>query len=109
MFGPDALKYRLKDSGASLLVTAEEKASIVKSYPVDHIITIENDFDEFLGQEAEVYPCNMNRSANDVDVYQYARGTTKKFPNAVKHFHKSLAVSAPSAIFAYFRQEIELV
>jgi len=101
LFGPDALKYRLQDSGASVFVTTEEKASMIKDYPINHVITIEKDFDAFIGQEAESYPCNMNRSADDVAVYQYTSGTTKKFPDAVKHFHKSVAVASPAAIFGF--------
>ena len=101
LFGPDALKYRLKDSGASVLVTTEENANMIKDCPVDHVVTIENDFDALLNEEDDVYPCNTNRRANDVAVYQYTSGTTKMFPDAVKHFHKSLAVAAPSAIFGF--------
>ncbi|MEW6616388.1 MAG: AMP-binding protein [Thermodesulfobacteriota bacterium] len=101
LFGPDALKFRLKDSGASLLVTTEEKASMVKDYPVDRVIIIGKEFDEFIEQEPESYPCRMNRSANDVAVYQYTSGATTKFPEAIKHFHKSLPVASPAAIFGF--------
>lgn len=101
LFGPDALEYRLKDSGASVLVTTEDKVAMINGYHVDHIITVGKYFDQLISNESESYPCKMNRSAEDIAVYQYTSGTTRKFPEAVKHFHKSLVITAPAAVFSF--------
>jgi acetyl-CoA synthetase len=99
LFGPDALEYRLKDSGASVLVTTEDKVNMIKGYHVDHIITAGRSFDRLIDNEPASYPCKTNRSGKDVAVYQYTSGTTRKFPEAVKHFHKSLVVTVPATVF----------
>ena len=101
LFGPDALQHRLKDSAARLLITTEDKLDMIKGYPIDHIITVGENFDDFISDESDVYPCNMNRSSEDVAVYQYTSGTTRQFPEAVKHFHKSLVVTAPVLLFCF--------
>ena len=101
LFGPDAMEYRLKDSGASVLVTTEDKVTMIKGYHVDHVITVGKYFDQLISNEPESYPCKMNRSAEDVAVYQYTSGTTRQFPEAVKHFNKSLVITAPAAVFSF--------
>lgn len=99
LFGPEALEYRLKDSGAKVLVTTGEKADMLKEGLVEHVVTVGNNFDDLIKNESDTYPCRGNRSGNDVAVYQYTSGTTKKFPDAIKHFHKSVPVGAPAGIF----------
>lgn len=99
LFGPEALEFRLKDSGAKVLVTTGEKAGMLKEGLVEHVVTVGKDFDDLIKNESETYACRRNRSGNDVAVYQYTSGTTRKFPDAVKHFHKSVPVGAPVGIF----------
>jgi acetyl-CoA synthetase len=101
LFGPDALNYRLKDSGAKVLVTTEEKAGMVKENHVGRIITVGRDFDSLIKNKPVTYPCKRNRSAEDVAVYQYTSGTTRQFPEAIKHFHKSVPVVIVSSIFGF--------
>lgn len=99
LFGPDALEYRMKDSKAKVLVTTKKLLDMVKGYTIEHIIVVEDDFDALLKNESDSYPCKTNRSGSDVAVYQYTSGTTRKFPEAVKHYHKSVPVGVPAAVF----------
>ncbi|BBO72627.1 acetate--CoA ligase [Desulfosarcina widdelii] len=96
-FGPDALEYRLKDSGAKVLVTTEE----VKKMPIDwsktSVITVGQSFQRFTDGNPDRYETKTN--AKDIAVYQYTSGTTKKYPDAVKHYHRSIVTLMPAAIF----------
>jgi acetyl-CoA synthetase len=98
-FGKDGLAYRLKDSGSKLLVTNEEKAGLMEGEDIAHVITIGEEFKKFIAGYPEAYPCRDNCSGNDVAVYQYTSGTTRKYPEAVKQYHKSVPVGLPATLF----------
>jgi len=97
LFGPDALNQRLEDSGAKMLVTTKEKTSLVnKASPVD-VMTIGHQFNQLLDKQPDKY--EPKTSANDLSVYQYTSGTTRKYPEAIKHYHRSIVNLMPAAIF----------
>ena len=96
-FGPDALQYRLKDSGAKLLITDEEAPKIGADLPKVTVITTGSRFNEFIGGHRESY--RTGTSARDVAVYQYTSGTTRKYPEAIKHYHRSIVTLMPAAVF----------
>lgn len=97
LFGPEALGVRLKDSGAKLLVTTEEKRGLVGNEFNVKIITIGTSFYKLLERQSDRY--EVETSPKDISVYQYTSGTTRKYPEAVKHYHRSIINLMPAAIF----------
>ncbi|NNG01166.1 MAG: AMP-binding protein [Desulfobacteraceae bacterium] len=96
-FGPDALAFRLKDSGAKVLVTTEELKSMAAETPDVRIITVGEVFREFLSGSPEQF--ETNNPAKHEAVYQYTSGTTRKYPEAIKHYHRSIVTLIPAAVF----------
>jgi acetyl-CoA synthetase len=103
LFGPEALEYRIKDSQAKVLITTRDKAEAIRPGLVPHLFAIGSEFRKRLEREKITYP--PDTSPKDVAVYQYTSGTTKQFPDAVKHHHRSIVTLIPPAIFGRgFRQ-----
>jgi acetyl-CoA synthetase len=100
LFGPEALQHRLKDSGAKLLITTAEKAHLVGDVPIKKVITVGSMFNEWLGKESREYKRTKETAGEDLAILQYSSGTTKKFPTAIDHFHRSVALLSPSGLFA---------
>ena len=100
LFGPEALQHRIKDSGAKLLITTEEKASLIGDVPIQRVITAGSMFDEWIKKQPKDYTRTRETAGKDVAVLQYSSGTTRKFPTAIDHFQRSVALLAPSAVFA---------
>ncbi len=96
-FGPDALEYRLKDSSAKILVTTEEVKRMSVDWSNATLITVGPSFQKFIGGQADRY--ETKTPAKDVAVYQYTSGTTRKYPEAIKHYHRSIVTLMPAAIF----------
>jgi len=97
LFGPEALGQRLEDSGAGVLITTEEKSEVAESGTGVHVITVGSQFNGFIEDQKESY--EPETSSEDVSVYQYTSGTTRKYAEAIKHYHKSLVTIMPAAIF----------
>lgn len=97
LFGPDALKQRLEDSGSKLLVTTKEKKDLVDKDSKVEIITVGSQLNQFLEKEPETY--ESKTAPSDLSVYQYTSGTTRKYAEAVKHYHRSIVNLMPAAIF----------
>ena len=96
-FGPEALEYRMKDSGAKILVASMEQAKRIETQSAYRIISTGKEFDQLLaGQKEDYLP---HTAANDIAVYQYTSGATRKFPQAIHHHHKSIPLLMPAAIF----------
>ncbi len=96
-FGPEALEYRIKDSGAKMLVTTEANKNLIDRQMLNHYISIGSEFNRLLESHKDKYqPKNI---AKDVAVFQYTSGATRKFPEAIKHYHKSVPLLMPAAIF----------
>lgn len=100
LFGPEALQHRLQDSGTKLLIITEEMVPLVGDVPVPHIITVGSAFDRWIKNQATDYTRSWETAGNDVGVIQYTSGTTRKFPEGIDHFHKSVALLVPSGVFA---------
>jgi len=96
-FGSEALEYRLKDSGAKILVTTEKIAKMAVDWSDTNIITAGPPFQEFIENQPKQY--KPKTTAKDVAVYQYTSGTTRKFPEAIKHYHRSIVTLMPAAVF----------
>ena len=98
LFAPENVAYRLKDSKAKLLVTTEEKALELDQGLLQETVTVGDKFEDFIGGRPESFDVCPTR-AGDVAVLQYTSGTTKQFPSAIPHFHKSLYTATPNGVF----------
>ena len=96
-FGPEAIEYRLKDSEAKVLVTTEDKKGMVAGWPNLKVILVGSEFMKFIEGRSDQY--KSKTAAKDVAVFQYTSGTTRKFPEAIKHYHRSIVTLMPAAIF----------
>ncbi|SAL81184.1 acetyl-CoA synthetase [Caballeronia arvi] len=107
LFGQDALEYRLRDSGASVLVTdkegARKVASIRHALPAlkcvlvtdseDGIVDGTDAFDDVLDSQPDTFE-PVQTSANDPAVIIYTSGTTGK-PKGALHAHRVLLGHLP--------------
>ena len=98
LFAPENVEYRLKDSKAVVLVTSEEKARDVDRSLVKRVVTAGEDFDAFIQNRPARFDVCPTR-AKDIAVLQYTSGTTKQFPSAIPHYHKSLYTATPNGVF----------
>jgi len=98
LFGPDSVEYRIKDSGSKVLVTTEEKAKEIDRHLLKEIITVGKGFEELMRDKPASFKVHPTE-AKDIAVLQYTSGTTKKFPDAVNHFHKSVYTAMANGIF----------
>jgi acetyl-CoA synthetase len=95
LFGPEAIEFRIRNSDAKMLITTEEKATVINSDIVSRIVTSE-DLQKLIRNEDECY--NPNTSANDLAVIQFSSGTTGA-PKPVPYAHKSLALTGVTVKF----------
>ncbi|MBW2000626.1 MAG: acyl-CoA synthetase, partial [Deltaproteobacteria bacterium] len=100
LFGPEALQYRIKDSRAKVLVCPEEKAPLLGDVPIQKVITAGPAFDDWIKRQPKLYEPGRKTAGKDLAVIQYSSGTTRKFPEGIDHFHKSVALLVPSGVFA---------
>lgn len=100
LFGPEALQHRLKDSNAKVLITSAEKSLLVGDIPLQKVVIVGSMFDEWIEKESAEYKGNRETAGKDLAILQYSSGTTKKFPTAIDHFHRSVALLSPSGLFA---------
>jgi len=98
LFGPENVEYRLKDSKSKVLVTTEDKAKDIDHSLVKRVVVVGADFDDFIKDQPESFEV-YNTKAKDVAVLQYTSGTTKKFPDAIPHFHKSVYTAMANGVF----------
>lgn len=97
LFGPDAIKQRLNDSGAKVLVTTPQKKELIDKNSTVDIIVTGSQLNQLLEIKSKSY--QPNTASGDISVYQYTSGTTRKYAEAVKHYHRSIVNLMPAAIF----------
>jgi acetyl-CoA synthetase len=98
LFAPENVEYRLKDSKSKVLITTEEKAKEIDKRLLTGVITVGEDFERFIKGKPDSFKVHPTQ-AKDLAVLQYTSGTTKKLPDAVNHFHKSVYTAMPNGIF----------
>ena len=98
LFAPENVEYRLKDSNSKILVTTGDKAKDIDKNLVTRIVVVGKDYDDLIKDKPETFEVHPTK-AKDVAVLQYTSGTTKKFPDAIPHFHKSVYTATPNGAF----------
>jgi len=98
LFAPENVEFRIKDSKSQILITNGETAKAIDQSLVKRVIVVGDDYNNFIKDKPEtieVYPTK----AKDVAVLQYTSGTTKKHPDAIPHYHKSVYTGIPNGVF----------
>jgi acetyl-CoA synthetase len=96
-FGPDGIRLRLDDCRPVLVLTNQEKASLIRATSGQSIIAIDDELDSQLRSLSSVY--RVATSPDDLAVYQYTSGTTRELPEAVRHTHKALVTVMAAALY----------
>lgn len=104
LFGPEALSYRLRDSGAKALITLNAeweriRADVSEIDTLPHVITVgqasrpTRSFWQLLASGADQFP-TADTSSNDPALMIYTSGTTGQ-PKGVLHAHRVLLGHLP--------------
>ncbi len=111
LFGPEALEYRLNDSGAKAIVTTDagiEKLAGIRDHLSDlsFMITLETHrgrdvygFDELLARASPTHPI-VDTAAADPAIIVYTSGTTGQ-PKGVLYPHRALLGHLPGVEFPH--------
>lgn len=97
LFGPDAVRERLEDCGAVLLLVDKARSALAAQLGTPHLVVDRELIDSLAELPAEYTP---STSATDTAVLQYTSGTTRRLPEAVHHDHRAVVTLARAALFA---------
>lgn len=96
LFGPDAVRDRMEDCGARLLVVDGTAEPAVRDLDCEILR-----YDEALAAECASHPEQYawNTTARDPAVLQYTSGTSRQMPEGVPHDHRAIVTLARAALF----------
>lgn len=97
LFGPDGLQLRIQDCSPAMLLTNEEKISIVSPDMIVRTQLADSSFMSLLNQYPTTFTANTR--ADDYAIFQYTSGTTRELPEAVKHKHRSIVTLMVAALY----------
>ena len=97
LFGPDAIRMRLNDCRAKVLVVGAERSDLAGLIDGINVIVLN---DSLLGGLAR-FPSEYQAStrADDIAVLQYTSGTSRQLPEAVRHSHRAIVTVMIAALF----------
>jgi acetyl-CoA synthetase len=97
LFGPEAIRARVQDCGARVVVVTPHHADAARAAGAADIVI----FDDALQSRLESYPdtYETTTSADDLAVLQYTSGTSRKLPDAVRHTHRAIVTLMLAARF----------
>jgi acetyl-CoA synthetase len=90
LLGPEGLEYRIRDSNAKVVVIGKERADLVPSDSVSHVIIAE-ELRELIQKEDTTY--EPNTSADTLALIQFTSGTTG-LPKQILYTHGAVSVTA---------------
>jgi acetyl-CoA synthetase len=97
LFGPEALAHRINDCKPRMLILHPEKAHLADAFEgLDVFISGPDFLHEIKKENAEF---KSETAAKDLAIFQYTSGTTREFPEAIKHTHRSVVTLALAALF----------
>jgi acetyl-CoA synthetase len=97
LFGPEALAQRVNDCEPKVLVLPPEKIELGAAFPDTRVIAADQDFIDQVERESPSY--TPSTSSNDLAIFQYTSGTTREFPEAVKHTHRAVVTLTLAALY----------
>ncbi len=90
LLGSEGIEYRLKESNSKMVIVSRERASLIPSSIVSHLIIAE-ELRELIRSEDEYY--EPHTSADDLAVVQFSSGTTG-LPGQVLYKHGTISITA---------------
>lgn len=96
LFGPDALRDRLDDCDATLLVVDDAARAASEDLAVP-VLRYDDDVAARLSEYPDTFECTTG--SRDLAVLQYTSGTSRQMPEAVPHDHRSIVTVARAALF----------
>ncbi len=97
LFGPDAVRDRLEDCGASLVLVDETTEATVR--PLGYR-TLRFDTEVLPRLEGKPESYEPTTAGRDLAVLQYTSGTTRQLPEGVPHDHRAIVTLARAGIYA---------
>ena len=97
LFGPDGIRLRIQDCKPRMLVTNEEKASLVQASDELKLVVADESFLPGIAQFPAQFECLT--AGDDLAIFQYTSGTTRELPDAVKHTHRSIVTLMLAALY----------
>jgi len=97
LFGPDALRLRVRDCHPRLLVTNADKISLASAIDELETLVMDDSFVDSLRQYPEHFA--PATSASDMAIFQYTSGTTRELPDAIRHTHKAIVTLMVAALY----------
>lgn len=97
LFGPEAVRDRMDDCKAVLLIGDEPREGVMSQVGTDHAV-----LDDVLAGEIAQHSADyeVTTASSDRAVLQYTSGTTRQLPEGVVHDHRSVVTLARAALFA---------
>ena len=97
LFGHEAVAQRINDCKPKMLILKPEKASLGDAFSNVAIHVSGSDLLEEISKESSTYQPNTH--PNDLAIFQYTSGTTREFPEAIKHTHRAVVTLSLAALF----------
>jgi acetyl-CoA synthetase len=97
LFGPEAVAQRLEDCKPKMLILPPEKQSMGNAFKDVEVHIANAEFLEIISKESPTY--KVNTRTNDMAIFQYTSGTTREFPEAIKHTHRAIVTLTLAALF----------
>jgi acetyl-CoA synthetase len=97
LFGPDALRARLEDSKARVLLTGPEADPVVDSFPGLAVWRVDEPLLARLAAESADY--QVSTTPDDLAIVQYTSGTTRALPEGIPHTHRAVVTLMIAALY----------
>jgi acetyl-CoA synthetase len=96
-FGPDAIRDRLDDCGATVLVAGDAALAAAQQTSCE-VLAFDQELEAQLAAQPSSYAAHT--AARDAAVLQYTSGTTRQLAEAVPHDHRAIVTLARAGLFA---------
>ncbi len=97
LFGPDALRARLEDSRARVLLAGGDADPMVDTFPGLEVLRVDAHFLTRLADEAPGY--HVDTAPDDLALLQYTSGTTRALPEGISHTHRAVVTLMIAALY----------
>lgn len=97
LFGIDAIKARVEDCGAKILIVCEEKMETAQQ--IDDLTVIVGNESFLRAVEAYSDTITTESHPRDLAIFQYTSGTSTGVPTAVRHNHLSIVYLMAAALY----------
>ena len=97
LFGPDALRARLEDSRARVLLAGGDADPMIDTFPGLEVLRVDARLLARLADEAPSY--HVDTAPDDLALLQYTSGTTRALPEGISHTHRAVVTLMIAALY----------